>query len=462
MHRPQQIQERSFTGEDVTCEAAAPPDLEDLRPRGVDSVPRAAPRVQPHGTELGKKTISYTDGVLDLPESEFTYLAGPTDRPWHHFTSRWKAIYKALAETFGAGPKGKPFFLVDVGSCNGFFALQAAYGFPKAEVIGVEGSVGIGNGTTGMEGSTQQILGTAAVQTHLKWVQLLNLQNCFVAPEVWDWVYLCELKERNAFVCDVLLTLSVIHHIEGVSTEQFTQKGLTRAQGAVDLIAKILAVAPRHLIELPDRPWLKEAYDAYGSQRSLLEAAVKLDGRQWIFKGPLLVSEWFGKRELWFIELHDAPSVISTLTNEAVFPQLYGPEAVQDPLAGEFALPGGQTSASSAGAGPSYFSNMTAETIPQVVASIEVGQALSSAPTALIAAHLNLREAVMEAEELLREVRAAGLSGQKTSIRSAGYGGPQMLPQGQQMVPNHGVVSNGDRAVATSGGASSSSVGQPV
>jgi hypothetical protein len=460
MQRPQQVQERALTGEDIACEAAAPPNLEDLRPKGVDFVPR--PHADSRGAELGPSTVTYRDGLLELPESEFTYLAGPTDRPFHHFTSRWKAIYKVLAETFGTGPGGKPFFLVDVGSCNGFFALQAAYGFPKAEVVGVEGSVGIGNGTTGMEGSTQQILGTQAVQTHLKWVQLLSLQNCFVAPEVWDWIYLCELKDRNMFVCDVLLSLSVIHHIEGVSTEQFTEKGLTRPQGAVDLIAKLLAVAPRHVIELPDKPWLKEAYAAYGSQRALLEAAAKLDGRQWIFKGPLLVSEWFGNRELWWIYLPDAPSVISTASNEQVFPQLYGPEAVQDPLAGDLGLTGGQL-APSVGSGPSYFSNMTAETMPAVVASTEVGNALNSAPTALLAAHLSLREAVMEAEDLLREVRVAGLSAQQQ--RPAISGGPSQAakgaPLGTQSAQTAQVLAS-DRGVATSGGASSSSCGQPM
>ncbi|CAK0823013.1 unnamed protein product, partial [Prorocentrum cordatum] len=83
---------------------------------------------------------------VDLPESEFSYI----QRPWSHFLTRWAAMDVELERTFGGRV---PFTLMDLGSCNGFFCLQAAQGYPEALVVGVEGSVGIGNGTTGVQGT---------------------------------------------------------------------------------------------------------------------------------------------------------------------------------------------------------------------------------------------------------------------------------------------------------------------
>ena len=60
----------------------------------------------------------------------FAYDAGSggpssTTRPWEHFEGRWAAIRRSLERAFGAGSGGKPFRLLDVGSNNGFFSLQA-------------------------------------------------------------------------------------------------------------------------------------------------------------------------------------------------------------------------------------------------------------------------------------------------------------------------------------------------
>eukprot|EP00971_Amphidinium_carterae_P168423 3336977-Amphidinium_carterae.1 len=64
-------------------------------------------------------------------------------------------------------PSDSDFTMVDLGSCCGFFSLQTAVAFPGAFVVGVEGSVGIGNGTQGVAGSEDQIIATPAIQTHL-------------------------------------------------------------------------------------------------------------------------------------------------------------------------------------------------------------------------------------------------------------------------------------------------------
>ena len=91
---------------------------------------------------------------LDLPETDFTYLAGSTDRPWSHFLGRWRAIQPRLAEML-KNRGTRPQRICDVGACTGFFALQMAHRHPEADVIAVEGSVGIGNGTAGLNGGSR-------------------------------------------------------------------------------------------------------------------------------------------------------------------------------------------------------------------------------------------------------------------------------------------------------------------
>eukprot|EP00913_Durusdinium_trenchii_P016294 g15313.t1 len=92
--------------------------------------------------------------AVQLPEDEFTYI----DRPWPHFVTRWAAIDATLQDAFGEAG----FTLLDLGSCSGFFSLQAAVAYPNAQIVGVEGSVGIGNGTLGVDGSQDGVHGETA------------------------------------------------------------------------------------------------------------------------------------------------------------------------------------------------------------------------------------------------------------------------------------------------------------
>ncbi|CAE7391203.1 PECT1 [Symbiodinium sp. CCMP2592] len=67
-------------------------------------------------------------------------------------------------------------------------------------------------------------------------------------------------------------------------------------------MAALLKLAPRIFVELPDQPWLQHVYDHFGTARVFLQAATKLTGKQWNFVGPLVMSEWYGRRELWLLE----------------------------------------------------------------------------------------------------------------------------------------------------------------
>mmetsp|Transcript_28499 Transcript_28499/g.52090 ORF Transcript_28499/g.52090 Transcript_28499/m.52090 type:complete len:448 (+) Transcript_28499:185-1528(+) len=399
---------------------------------------------------------------LDLPEQEFRYAAGPKERPWDHFTGRWRAMQPRLQKICESLASDRPLRIVDVGSCTGFFSLQAAHQHPDADVIAVEGSVGIGNGAAGMDGSTRQILQTPAVQTHLRWVKRLNLSNCLIAPEVWDYTRIVELASQKRPICDIMLSLSVIHHIEGVSTQQFANAGLSRLDGIIETIARLLSLAPYHFVELPYKPWLAPAYDAYGSQRGILEAAVKASEYEWEFVGPLYNAEWFGPRDLWLIQAKR--KMLPVDLNMNPFRLLYGgDDATTEPWEDEDVPPAHASVLSNMSAYAAGVKNNNAGTVlftaaggmadplvdatslahqlgglsdsslsplvsaqyasgllmdPAVTAMclepsdpVEpgIGDLLQKAPTPLLVAHLSLREAITEAETLIRELASTRL-----------------------------------------------------
>ncbi|CAE8652234.1 unnamed protein product, partial [Polarella glacialis] len=274
---------------------------------GRDVIPRKWIKLAPCGAEVEKLAalLARGDDDVELPEQDFTYVAGNADRPFQQFTGRWQAIKPILSEMLATCGSDRPLRILDLGSCSGFFALKAAYSHPEADVVAVEGSVGVGNGTVGVQGTTRQILQTDAVQNHLRWIQQLALANCFVAPEVWDYARVCKLAASGRTICDAMFMLSVVHHIDNVSVQQYTSAGLSRLDGGIDLLAKLLMLAPRHFVELPCRPWMTALYDAHGSARGILEAATKATGRQWTFRGPIYSAEWFGERDTWVIEAMD-------------------------------------------------------------------------------------------------------------------------------------------------------------
>lgn len=410
---------------------------------------------------------------LVLPEQEFTYLAGQTDRPFQQFTGRWQAIRPNLAEMLKSCGSGRPLRIVDLGSCNGYFALHAAHRHPEADIVAVEGSVGIGNGTTGMAGSTRQILATDAVQTNLRWIQRLDLQNCFVAPEVWDYIKVCELASQKRPICDVMFLLSVVHHIDSVSAQQYASAGLSRRDGTLDLLGKLLTLSPRHFVELPNKPWLAHLYDEFGTARAILQAVAKASGLEWNFKGPIYSTDWFGLRETWVME--SSARMLQVDVESCPFPLLYrgeeqdvggdladdvigdlGSLGVYDDRQTDFAdigssyamdsayaragreAPQGRPGEALAAIGGA--ANLNIDSTYGISASDrqyrgslvdpglmllsggpcgpvedKIGNALNAAPTALLVAHLTLRDAISEAEDLLKELH----SGPMAAPRSA-------------------------------------------
>eukprot|EP00928_Gymnodinium_smaydae_P087641 TRINITY_DN71880_c0_g1_i1.p1 TRINITY_DN71880_c0_g1~~TRINITY_DN71880_c0_g1_i1.p1 ORF type:complete len:476 (-),score=82.19 TRINITY_DN71880_c0_g1_i1:214-1545(-) len=414
--------------------------------------------------------------MLNLPEREFTYLAGSTDRPWEHFVGRWRCIRPVLAEILNrcAGATDKPLRVVDVGSCTGFFSLQAAHQHPEADVVGIEGSVGIGNGGEGRQGSTRAILRTSAVQTHLRWIRRTRMENCFVAPEVWDYDHVCKLASLGRPICDAMFLFSVIHHIDGVSHDQYARAGLTRLQGFIDLLAKILKLSSHHFIELPNDPWLQPAYNAYQTQRGILSAGAKASGIDWIFRGPIYKAEWFGVRELWVLE---APSgaMAPVDVRDCQFPLLYRgdePELFDDseqaveadddnvssrfydgasdvPKSWQGLAPGNATDLETASRLlPLQGHDLLAEAERKAAfqraqcglmidpglltsgvgqsahkASERTGRALASAPTELLLAHLALRDACDEAQRVLKAVQLKEPTPQQQQQRYSQYDG---------------------------------------
>mmetsp|Transcript_84704 Transcript_84704/g.132335 ORF Transcript_84704/g.132335 Transcript_84704/m.132335 type:complete len:452 (-) Transcript_84704:109-1464(-) len=403
---------------------------------------------------------------LILPENEFLYSAGSTERPWSQFTGRWQAIKPRLADICRAVGSSRPLRIVDVGSCTGFFSLQAAYQHPEADVIGVEGSVGIGNGVVGTTGSVRQIVRTPAVQTHLRWIQRLSLRNSMIAPEVWDYNRICQLHLHGRPISDVTFLLSVVHHIDNVSLEQYAAAGLSKADGTADLLAKILSLAPNHFVELPYKPWLPAAYDAFSSARGILEAASKRSQYKWRFVGPIYNADWFGPRDVWLIQVQSEMPPIDLTVNpflqlvsdpsipvtdrfedlpsaDASVLDPYGgaskightkiPGSVDIPAMTGLAMEGVDPLLDSVALGPiggvfasealgNYAScqhvggSLLIDPVvtaacaePHGMVEDRIGDLLQQAPTSLLLAHLTLREAMNEATELLREVRESGI-----------------------------------------------------
>lgn len=404
---------------------------------------------------------------LSLPPNEFLYSAGSTERPWSQFEGRWQAIQPRLADICRACGSERPLRIVDLGSCTGFFSLKAAHQHPEADVIGIEGSVGIGNGAVGTSGSVRQIVRTQAVQTHLRWIQRLGLRNSMIAPEVWDYNRVCQLHQHGRPITDVTFMLSVVHHIDNISLEQYAAAGLSKADGTADLLAKLFSLAPNHFVELPYKPWLPAAYDAFGSARGILEAARKRSAYKWRFVGPIYNADWFGPRDVWliqvqsemppidlavnpFLQLISDPSVPVTDRFEEMPP---ADASVLDPYGGASKIGRGKVPASadtlavagfahegvdpmldSVALGPmggvfasealgNYAScqhvggSLLIDPIvtaacaePHGMVEDRIGDLLQQAPTSLLLAHLTLREAMNEANELLREVRESGVN----------------------------------------------------
>jgi hypothetical protein len=337
--------------------------------------------------------------------------------------------------------------VLDVGACTGFFALQIAQQHPEADILGIEGSVGIGNGEAGRLGDSNQILSTQAVRTNLKWIQSTKLQNCFVAPEVWDYHRICELASSGKPVCDVMLTLSVIHHIDSMSLDSYRQRNLSRVMGVIGLMGKLLLLSQRHFVELPARNYLEAAYNEYGSARGILDAAAKASGRSWRFTGPIYSSEWFGIREVWIMECQDDIGEVDV--QECPFPLIYrgdeaelevtrveeqddigrdqdalsnlmdydvlsvcaryrlDPNKISDPLAKLDRLVDERHSRFGLTLDPGY---LTLGCQDHAVVDERIGYALSTAPSDLLIAHLGLREAVTEAKQLLHDHNLRGES----------------------------------------------------
>lgn len=254
---------------------------------------------------------------LDLPEAEFSYIG----RPWETFTGRWAAIRKALLEELpcsspqdrasaSCGPT-----VVDLGSNNGYFSMQTAHLLPSSNVIGVEGAVGVGNGTMGTRTSKwRSLCGTTAIQTHLRWVQKLKQANCLLAPEVWDFDHITSLAKRGMCV-DVMLSLSVVHHIDEYSAPCYARQPElagqeNKVEAFLQLMRRLLELANVHLVELPDAPWIGHVHNAFeNSAQRILEAACQRTSFQWDMRKIYSSTKWIGKREVWLLRRQPASEV---------------------------------------------------------------------------------------------------------------------------------------------------------
>jgi len=208
----------------------------------------------------------------ELPAKDFTYAG----RPWEQYTGRWAKIEEALAPFINE----RDSTLIDVGSNFGYFSLHAAMVSPKLNVFGIEGSIGAGNGNKGSEWAEH----SPAVLNHLKWIGKLALPNCAIVNEVWNYDRVSDLVARGLKV-DVMFLLSVFHHIDNASRDQYKRDGMSHVEGTVQLMAKMLQLASMHFVELPtlgnamrtgDDMRLKHVYEKYKNEEEFLSAAIQV------------------------------------------------------------------------------------------------------------------------------------------------------------------------------------------
>jgi hypothetical protein len=151
-------------------------------------------------------------------------------------------------------------------------------------------------------------MSTDAVITHLSWIAKLGLRNCVVAPEVWDVEHVKRLREQG-FRADVLLSLSVIHHICRLSEERRQCRRMKAprwdASQSLRLLVELLHLADVHILELPE-PQLPRLGRTATSTSAVLQEATELVGGAWEMR-LIHRSRWLGERELWLIA-RDPPS----------------------------------------------------------------------------------------------------------------------------------------------------------
>lgn len=224
----------------------------------------------------------------ELPEKAFTY----DGRPYSSYRGRWASIESELTKV---RTHDGAFSVVDVGSNFGYFSLQTAMHLPKSFVFGIEGSVGAGNGHLGNSGQ-EHIQESAGVLNHMKWIGALSLNNCKIATEVWDYDRIADLRARG-FFADVMLLLSVFHHIDNASRDQYKRHGFTpQINGTVNLMANMLGLASMHIIELPNlgngmktgNPMrMPHLYKEYGSVEAFLREVIQRSSMQKVLRGPI-------------------------------------------------------------------------------------------------------------------------------------------------------------------------------
>jgi len=251
---------------------------------------------------LSLQTHSALPVMCDIPladQAGFTYGG----RTWQNYAGRWAAIEEEL-QNWVSRQHLSSFSVLDIGSNGGFFSVQTAGVFPQALVIGVEGSVGVGNGNQSAPGNLNatSLRETPSIQNHLKWIQKLELQNNVIANEVWDSNHVKGLA-RHGFSVDVMYLLSVFHWMDLYSRKsgQYASGSTYNVEDSVNFMANILSLARLHFIELnfprPDlrsREW----------EELFLKKAMQRSGRKKTIK-MIFEAEAFWTRRIFVIEDED-------------------------------------------------------------------------------------------------------------------------------------------------------------
>eukprot|EP00931_Biecheleriopsis_adriatica_P054000 TRINITY_DN3173_c0_g1_i2.p1 TRINITY_DN3173_c0_g1~~TRINITY_DN3173_c0_g1_i2.p1 ORF type:complete len:362 (-),score=43.48 TRINITY_DN3173_c0_g1_i2:190-1242(-) len=232
-----------------------------------------------------------------LSASEFRYYG----RPEESFEGRWEAIKAELCNLF---EKGFAMSVVDIGSNHGYFCLKIKIEFQASLVVGIEGSVGCGNGHAGETSGGKAFLHTVAqshcVVTHVSWIARLRLEHSFVAIEAWDLDRVMQLRKEN-FHVDVMLTLSVLHHVDSLSRHCYDRLGLAGNEGVLMLLTELLPLARVHFVEPRNAHYV-----------AMLHEAVRRAGGADVWDMKMIYQDsHYHERQTWLVVLKPLPQLFS-------------------------------------------------------------------------------------------------------------------------------------------------------
>ncbi len=186
--------------------------------------------------------------------------------------------------------KKSKFSALDIGSNFGYFSSNLAINNKDSIVFSFEGSYGTGNKSNNASKSK-------GIITHEKMIQRYQINNNFLIPKLFSLEILENLITEN-IVVDYLLLLSVFHWMV------YYKYGNSGTMNQIEeMFVKCLQITDNLFLELPEKGQktsVSPIYNSYNNIPRFLEHIKQKFFENLIYE-KIHTSDWYGKRELYFI-----------------------------------------------------------------------------------------------------------------------------------------------------------------